>query len=394
MKRICNTFYIQNRKITDRYTLLKGGQILENPIYISKPSAPPIEEYTAEIADIWDTRMFTNIGKKHQKLEEQLRAYLGVPTVSLFANGHLALEAALDALQLKGEVITTPFTFASTVLAILRCGLTPVFCDIKESDYTINPELIECLITEKTCAILPVHIYGNICDVNAIDVIAKKHNIPVIYDAAHAFGITKDGIGVGNFGDISMFSFHATKVYHTVEGGGLTYNNPALCETFSQIRNFGIAGDETLLIGTNAKMTEMNAAMGLCNLRHVNEYIQKRGECVAKYKELLSGHRGLVLNELQPGIKTNYSYFPLRVVPEAFGKSRDEIFDRLKQRNIHARKYYYPLVSQFPIYEKPYPLYDTPVAAEIASQILTLPLYSDLHMEDIERICKTILRER
>ncbi|WP_432664483.1 DegT/DnrJ/EryC1/StrS family aminotransferase [Wukongibacter baidiensis] len=361
------------------------------PIYVSKPSAPSFEEYVNEIKDIWDTRMFTNIGKKHLQLEKSLGEYLNVPNISLFTNGHLALESAIDILQLEGEVITTPFTFASTVLAILHRGLTPVFCDIKETDYTIDPSLIEDLITDKTCAIMPVHVYGNVCDVNEIERVAQKYNLPVIYDAAHAFGVTKDGIGIGNFGTISMFSFHATKVFHTVEGGALTYTNSILNSTCSKIRNFGIANNQVSLIGTNAKMSEIHAAMGLCNLRHIDEYIQKRSDCINNYKEQLRGYPGLILNSAQEGVKSNNSYFPIRVIPEAFGKSRDNVIKKLEQHNIYPRKYYYPLVSDFPIYNEKFTKYRTPVAAKIADQIITLPLYSDLQKKDIKRICEIIV---
>lgn len=368
-------------------------EIMEKYINISRPSVPPFNEYIEEIRDIWDTRMLTNIGEKHRNLERRLSKYLKVPEVSLFANGHLALEAALDALQLKGEVITTPFTFASTVQAILRNGLTPVFGDINETDYTLDVNLIERLITSKTCAILPVHIYGNICNVDRIDKIAAKHNLPVIYDAAHAFGITKDGVGIGNYGTVSMFSFHATKVFNTIEGGGLTYKDSSLKETFSQIRNFGMSGGDTKRVGTNAKMSELNAAMGLCNLRHIDEFIKRRGEIVEMYKEKLSENQGLILNKIQEGVEPNYSYFPIRIVPENFGESRDEVFNRLVQQNIHVRKYYYPLVTQFPIYKEIQPVDDLSTAVKISSQILTLPLYPDLQEDEINRICNCILEK-
>jgi len=363
---------------------------MEKYINIARPSAPPFEEYMAEIAAIWDSRLFTNINEKHNQLENELCTYLGTKNVSLFANGHSALETALQSLNLKGEVITTPFTFASTPLAITRSGLTPVFCDINET-YCMNADLIENLITEKTCAILPVHLWGNICDVEKISEISKKYNIPVIYDAAQAFGIKKNEKHISDFGDISMFSFHAAKVFHTIEGGCLVYKNNELKKIFSEVRNFGICNEKTIRIGANFKMSEIHAAMGICNLRHLNEYIKKRKICVERYNEFFSGRKGLYINQPQKGVETNYSYYPLRVVKNEYGQSRDELHEKLARNNINARKYYYPLVSQFPIYDDKYNLSDTPVASCIAEQIIVLPLYSDMSIEDIDRICKVIL---
>lgn len=360
-------------------------------IPISKPSAPPMEEYIDEISDLWENRMFTNIGKKLLDLEDKLCAYLDVDYISLFANGHLALESALAALNLKGEVITTPFTFTSTVLAIVRNNLTPVFCDINESDYTLNCDLIEGLITDKTCAILPVHIYGNICDVERLEQLSSKYNIPVIYDAAHAFGIRKNKVSIGNYGDISMFSFHATKVFHTVEGGGLVYKNPEWKETFSQMRNFGISGCDTVRVGANLKMSEIHAAMGLCNLRHIDTYIEKRCLCTRQYIKRLSAIRGIYVNRYAPDVESNYSYFPIRIVAEECGASRDQVYEVLLKNKIYTRKYYSPLVSQFPIYDRLYMPSDTPVANSISNQILTLPLYPDLTLQDVDRICDAIL---
>lgn len=364
---------------------------MNNIIPVSKPAAPPIEEYISEISDIWETRMFTNIGDKIIKLEEKLCQYLDAPYISLFANGHLALEAALGSLNLRGEVITTPFTFTSTALAIIRNNLKPIFCDIK-SDYTINCDLIEDLITDKTCAILPVHIYGNVCDVKKIESISKKYNIPVIYDAAHAFGIKENNISIGNYGDISMFSFHATKVFHTIEGGGLVYHNPQLKTIFSQMRNFGIEGHDTVRVGANLKMSEIHAAMGLCNLKYVDEYIKKRYLCVQQYIERLSNINGIYINQYNPQTKSNYSYYPVRIVEEEFGFSRDKVYDALINNNIYARKYYFPLVSQFPIYDTSYDLSETPMANKLSMQILTLPLYADLKIQDINRVCDIITK--
>lgn len=367
---------------------------MSDSIYVTSPAMPPFEEYIDEIADMWETRHLTHTGPKHQALEAQLCEYLRVDNISLFANGHLALEIALDALELNGEIITTPFTFASTSQAIINKGLTTVFCDINEKNYTIDADLIESLITKNTCAILPVHVYGNICDVEKIANIARKYNLKVIYDAAHAFGITLNDIGIGSFGDISMFSFHATKVFHTVEGGALTYGDGSLTATFKQIRQFGMIGEDVLRTGTNAKMTDMHAAMGLCNLRHIDEYIAKRREIVVLYRKLLSDIEGLTFCEEQLGVKSNYAYFPIEVNADKFGITRDQLHSRLIDKNIYSRKYFYPLVSQFPVYSRKYSLDDTPVAARVARNILTLPLYPDLSLDNVHHICNVIIEAK
>lgn len=365
---------------------------MKKTIPVVKPSMPPYEEYIYEIKDMWDSRWLTHTGPKHQALEKGLCEYLEVDHVALFSNGHLALELAIDALSLTGEIITTPFTFASTTQAIVRNNLTPVFCDINEDDYTIDVNQIESLINEKTSAIIPVHVYGNVCDVYKIEEIAKKYDLKVIYDAAHAFGIKVNDVAIGNFGDISMFSFHATKVFHTVEGGGLTYRNLKYSELFSRLRQFGMDGQESVPgIGTNAKMTEMHAAMGLCNLRHINEEIEKRGRVVNRYRELLTDIKGLTLPVNQKGITTNYSYFPLLINESIFGKNRNEIVELLAKSNIFARKYFYPLTSEFEVYQGIFEIQNTPVAKRISENILTLPLYADLDIKDVDIICGILL---
>lgn len=366
----------------------------EKMIPVVRSSMPPYEEYIEEIKDIWDSRQLTHQGPKYWKLEEGLKAYLGVDDISLFANGHLALEIALNALRLtgevSGEVITTPYTFASTTQAIVRNGLTPVFCDIRPDDYTLDPKKIESLITDKTRAIVPVHVYGNVCDVYEIDRIAKKYGLKVIYDAAHVFGVEIDGVPVGRFGDMSMFSFHATKVYHTVEGGGIAFRDPKFKALFAQIRQFGMDGQiEVPVVGTNAKMTEMHAAMGLCNLRHIDEEIAKRGKAATRYLERLEGVRGIRLSPPKPNVKPNYAYFP--VVFDGFKTSRDEVADRLASHNIFARKYFYPLTSSFKAYQGMFPIQETPVAQATADRVLTLPLYADLTVDDVDRVCDVIL---
>ncbi|WP_107933130.1 DegT/DnrJ/EryC1/StrS family aminotransferase [Ureibacillus chungkukjangi] len=361
-------------------------------IPVVKPSMPPYEEYIEEIKTIWDNRWLTHTGPKHQKLEQELCEYLEVNNVSLFANGHLALELAIDGLQLTGEIITTPFTFASTTQAIVRNHLIPVFCDINENDYTIDVEKIEELITDKTSAIMPVHVFGNVCDVYKIEEIAAKYNLKVIYDAAHAFGMKVNDTAIGNFGDVSMFSFHATKVFHTVEGGGLTYSNPDYSERFAKLRQFGMEGQESVpVVGTNAKMTEIHAAMGICNLRHIDEMIANRGLAVNRYRERLSGTKGIKLCDIQENVVSNFSYFPIVFDKEEFGKDRNEVAELLEKHNIFARKYFYPLTNEFSAYSGLFAIQDTPVAKNIADNILTLPLYSDLTLEEVDRICSIIL---
>ncbi len=367
---------------------------MANTINVTRSSMPSFEEYCDEIKDLWDSRWLTNMGSKHQRFQAELENYLGVPNVALYTNGHLALENIIAAMDLPagGEVITTPFTFVSTTHAITRNGLVPVFCDVKEDDYTMDPSKIQALITEKTCAIVPVHVYGNLCDVDAIQAVADKHGLKVIYDAAHAFGVRRGDRGVGSFGDASMFSFHATKVFHTIEGGCVCYHNGELTQKLNDIRNFGLHGqEECLYVGGNAKMNEFQAAMGICNLRHIQDQIEKRGRCVERYRQRLGGVPGIRLCQPQENVTANYAYFP--VVFDGFKDTRDEVFARLKEENIIARKYFYPLTNAFACYEDlPAAGEDkTPVAAYIAQRVLTLPLYADLSIEDVDRICDIIL---
>lgn len=366
---------------------------MKDKVNVTQSSMPPFEEYTEEIKDLWDSRWLTNMGSKHQELEEQLLDYLQVDEITLFANGHLALEAAIDALELTGEVITTPFTFASTTTAIVRRGLTPVFCDINYEDYTIDVSKIEELITDQTSAILPVHVYGNLCDVEAIDQLAKKYGLKVIYDAAHTFGEKLDGVGVGQFGDASMFSFHATKVFNTIEGGAVTYSNPDLAQKLDADKNFGrISEDVYAYPGGNAKMNEFQAAMGLTNLKHVEGEIEKRKRVYERYMANLDGIEGLKLPQVQEGLESNYAYFP--VVFEDFEKSRDEVFDLLAENNIASRKYFYPLMNRLDFFDGQYE--DLPlVTAEFVSEnVLTLPLYADLDLETVDHICDFIVKQR
>ena len=360
-------------------------------INVAQSSMPDMEEYIEEIKGLWKTRWLTNMGIKHKTLESRLVDYLKVENLTLFTNGHLALEAAIEAMNLTGEVITTPFTFASTTHAIVRNGLTPVFCDINRDDYTIDVYKIENLITEKTSAIIPVHVYGNVCNVKAIDAITQKYNLKVIYDAAHTFGVTVDGQGIGTFGDASMFSFHATKVFHTIEGGAVTYKDPSLKPKLDSIKNFGISDPETVEhVGGNAKMNEFQAAMGICNLRHVDSEIAKRKTVVERYISNLIDIEGIKLSGVQDGIKSNYAYFPL--VFDGYKKTRDEVFDELKSHSIFARKYFYPLTNSFECYKNQFNENDTPVAKHIAERVLTLPLYAELDLEEVDKICEFIIK--
>ena len=360
-------------------------------IFVTRSSLPPKEEYIREIDSIWSTHWLTNMGQKHNELQSQLESYLSVPHVSLFTNGHLALEGAIRALGLTGEVITTPFTFASTTHAVVRCGLTPVFCDISETDYTLDADRLESLITEKTSAILPVHVFGNLCNVDTIRAVAEKHHLRVLYDAAHAFGVKKNGVGAASYGDASMLSFHATKVFHTIEGGCVAYHDDALTEKLHLERDFGIVDEETIsAVGGNAKMNEFQAAMGLCNLRHVDEEIAKRKRVVLRYRERLSDVRGFRLLAEQPGVESNYAYFP--VVFDGARLTRDEAHALLLENGVSARKYFYPATNAFSCYTDRFRPEDTPTAQYIAARVLTLPLYGDLALSDVDRICDVLTK--
>ena len=359
---------------------------MERRINVTRSALPPMEEYINEISSLWDSRWLTNMGEKHRTLEKNLQAYLGAPNVTLFANGHLALEGLLAAFALTGEVITTSFTFSSTTHAIVRNGLKPVFCDVDPETYTIDPGKIEACITPATSAIVPVHVYGTLCDVDAIAAIAAKHGLKVIYDAAHAFGVKKNGVRAACFGDASMLSFHATKVFHTVEGGAAVCKDEALRERLDSWKNFGLAGKEILLPAPNAKMSELHAAMGVCNLRHIDAWIAARKQVAERYRTNLSGVPGLRLLREQPGVASNYAYFP--VVFDGGKYTRDGAAERLAAQEIYARKYFEPLTNNC----KAYGFYgeQTPIAKHISERVLCLPLYPELTMEDVDRICEIL----
>ena len=366
---------------------------MNKPIMITRSSMPPMEEYIEKMKELWDSRYLTNSGKFHKEFEEALIKYLNVSNVSLFTNGHMGLELTLEAMNLSGEVITTPFTFASTTQAIVRNNLTPVFCDVKEDDYTIDESKIEELITDKTCAIVPVHVYGNVCNVYEIERIAKKHNLKVIYDAAHAFGIKVNGKSVLDFGDASMVSLHATKVFHAIEGGLVVLQDEDLKVKLDKIKNFGFLTEELVdEIGSHARMNEFQSIMGLCNLNHVSEEILKRKKLTERYRENLRGIDGIKVMEEVEGVENNYTYFPVLIDEEKFGLNRDDVYDILLNNNIFSRRYFYKLTSDFECYENKFKEYETPIANKIAKSVLTLPLHGDLSIDDIDKVCDVLCR--
>lgn len=367
---------------------------MNEPIPVTRSSMPDFDEYVEEIRGLWDSRWLTNMGAKHRQLEGALCAHLQTPDLALFSNGHLALEAAIQSFGCEsGEVITTPLTFASTTHAIVRSGLEPVFCDVDPADGTLDVQMLESLVTDRTVMILPVHVYGNVCDVDAIDAIARRHDVPVIYDAAHAFGTTYRGVGVANFGDASMFSFHATKVFNTIEGGAVSYRDPGLRRQLDLLKNFGIAGPDTVeAVGGNAKLNEFQAAMGLCNLRHVDADILRRKVLAQRYGRRLAGVGGVRILQPRSGVGSNYSYLP--AVFDGVQLKRDDVFHRLETNGIKARKYFSPLTTDYACYRDRFDSLDTPIAAELAQSVLTLPLFADLTLDDVDRICDVVTSEQ
>lgn len=352
-------------------------------INIVKPLMPSCEEYMDEIRELFDSGIITNIGEKHKKLEKELSKYLKVKNISILSSGHLSLSSAIKMFDLKGEVITTPYTFISTTHAIVENGLTPVFCDIKD-DFTIDESKIEELITDKTCAIVPVHVYGFPCDVEKIEKIAKKHDLKVIYDAAHCFGVNLNNKSILEYGDASIISMHATKVFNTIEGGAVISKSKEVKERLDRFKNFG--NDQSANptdIGINAKLDEFRAAMGLCNLKHVDEEIKTRKEIVEHYIKYLSDIKEIKLPKYKDNITYNYIYFPI------ITEYRDEIYEGLKNENIYCKKYYYPITSEVKCYNKLYKR-KTPNALSISKKVLVLPLHSDIKLSDVKRICTLI----
>lgn len=365
--------------------------IFKEKIQVTKASLPPLNEYEDIIKSIWSTNLLTNNGPLHNKFEKDISQYLKTKNATLFTNGHLALDIAIKALNITGEVITTPFTFASTTHAIVLNNLTPVFCDINRSDFTIDVAKIESLITTKTSAIIAVHVFGYPCNIESIESIAKKYNLKVIYDAAHAFGVKINNVGIGNFGDISMFSLHATKVFNSIEGGALTYNDSSLKDKLNQLKNFGITGYENVdSVGLNAKMNEFQAAMGLSNLKYISDNIYKRKLIAYAYRNDLNNIKGIYYLSDIDGISHNYSYFPIIINEEITGMDRNTLYENLKKYNIFSRKYFYPLTANFQCYKG---LFDTTSLINskyISDRILTLPIYPDLPIKDVHNIVEII----
>lgn len=372
----------------EKENLDRGG----GKIYVTRTSMPPFEEYMEMIKPLWDSHFLTNMGTYHRRLEKELEAYLEVSKASLMVNGHTALELALQSFDFPkgGEVITTPYTFISTTHAIVRNGLTPVFCDIKD-DFTLDEEKIEDLVTEKTVAILPVHVYGNICNVERIEEIAYKFGLKVIYDAAHAFGEKYQGHGVGRFGDLSVFSFHATKVYSTVEGGCVCCRNQNQYDVLYNLRNFGIRSEELVVsVGSNAKMNEFQAAMGLCNLKHIDGCMEERKEVMEAYYEYLEGCSGIRMNHYHSDVKPNYAYFPVLFDSR---EVRDGIYAMLREHDIFPRKYFYPITADAACFRNKYRGVSLEKARDFSNRILVLPLYDELAKEDVRYICRLILNK-
>lgn len=361
---------------------------MDKEIFVTRSSMPDYKEYTEAIKPLWNTHWLTNMGIYHKQLELLLKEYMKVPDVSLTVNGHMALELAIQAFDFPKdtEVITTPFTFISTTHAIVRNGLAPVFCDVKPDDGTIDETKIENLITEKTVAIIPVHVYGHVCNVEEIQKIAEKYNIKVIYDAAHAFGIEYEGNGIGVYGDASVFSFHATKVFNTVEGGAVTFNDHKIYEKLYNLKNFGIRGEELVTqVGANAKMNEFCAIMGLCNLKHISSAMEARKHIVEHYIRRLREIEGIITFEGNEKSTKNYAYFPI-LITNTYKSSRNEIYEKLKENGVHARKYFYPVTSDQACFKNKYRYIDIPCARSLAEQVLTLPLYEGLSDEEVDMI--------
>lgn len=369
------------------------NQTSDKPILVTSPHLPPLEEFHAYLEEIWESKWLTNNGKYHRALEQALCDYLNVPYISLFSNGTLALLTALQALRITGEVITTPFSFVATTHALWWNNIKPVFVDIEPETFNLDPAKIEAAITPQTTAILPVHVFGNPCAVEQIQEIADTYGLKVIYDACHTFGVTINGVPVLNYGDLSIMSFHATKVYNTFEGGAIVCQDEATKKRIDYLKNFGFAGETTVVApGINAKMNEVQAAMGLLQLNYIDQAIAKRQAIAQAYRQQLCGVPGITFLEDMPGVKHCYAYFPILVDQEQYGLSRDTLYEELKRHNIFGRRYFYPLISQFPTYralESAQPG-KMPVAERVTEQVICLPIYPDLGIEVVCKICSIV----
>ncbi len=366
---------------------------MSNPITVTSPLLPPLEEFIPYLEKIWESKWITNNATFHQQLEDALCNYLGVKYLSLFTNGTLPLITALQALRITGEVITTPYSFVATTHALWWNGIKPVFVDIDPQTLNIDPSKIEQAITPKTTAILPVHVYGNPCNMNEIQEIADKYGLKVIYDAAHAFGVSINGESILNNGDMSTLSFHATKTYNTIEGGALVCPDEKTKKRIDYLKNFGFAGEtEVVAPGINAKMDEVRAAYGLLNLKYVNKAIENRKVIAQTYRDGLKSIKGIsYLNDGQ-AVKHNYSYFPIFVDEKEYGMTRDELYFKLKENNIFGRRYFYPLISNFSTYRalESAQINNLPIANKVAEQVICLPIYGDLELKDVEKVVNFI----
>ncbi|RTZ47586.1 DegT/DnrJ/EryC1/StrS family aminotransferase [Candidimonas sp. SYP-B2681] len=364
----------------------------EPPIYVTQPYLPPLEEFIPYLQQIWDSKTLTNGGPMHQQLERALCDYLGVKHISLFCNGTIALLTALQALDIQGEVITTPYSFVATSHALLWNQLTPVFVDINPGTFNLDPSLIEASITDRTTAILPVHCYGIPCDTTAIQAIADKHGLKVIYDAAHAFGVEDEEGGILRHGNLSVLSFHATKVFNTFEGGAIVSPDAATKQHIDHLKNFGFTGETSVITaGINGKMSEVNAAFGLLQLKHVDRAIEARRQRFERYSEGLAGIPGIRLSTDHEMAKANYAYFPIVIEP-LYPLCRDTLYEQLRKNGIHARRYFYPLISEFPMYRDTAhtPAEQWPYATHLSRHVLCLPMYATLTEDAQDRIVSLI----
>lgn len=364
-------------------------------ITVTSPFLPPLEEFIPYLRDIWEKKWITNNGDYHQELEKKLCEYLGVEYLSLFTNGTLPLITALQALRITGEVITTPYSFVATTHSLWWNGIKPVFTDVDPATGNLDPNKIEAAITPKTTAIMPVHVYGNPCDTAAIQAIADKYGLKVIYDAAHAFGVKVNGESILNAGDISTLSFHATKIYNTVEGGALICHDAKTKQRIDYLKNFGFAGEtEVVAPGINSKMDEVRAAYGLLNLKYVDSAIAARRKVAETYRGALSGVKGLRMLEERPGVEYNYSYFPVFITAEEYGMSRDELYFKMRDAGVNGRRYFYPLISEFTTYRglPSASRSNLPVAVKMANEVVCLPIHHDLGEEDVKRVINQIIK--